>query len=76
MSEHLDKAKGALEDARELDPESPVYGDLLVIARVQAELATADALERIADRLDPPKPHRFDDDPPPHLFGGPHGAKA
>lgn len=53
MSEHLEKAKAALEQARELDPASSVeYHDLLKIAAVQAELAQAEALERIAAKLD------------------------
>lgn len=48
MSEHLDKAKAALEHARDLGPEDLAYHDLLKIAAVQAEVAQAAALERIA----------------------------
>ncbi len=63
MSETLDKAKAAMEAARPLAPELPenadkkdrdlMYLDLLNIARVQAEIAQAEALERIADLLEP-----------------------
>lgn len=52
MSEHLDKARQALVDARRWEPGDLVYQDLLTIARVQAEIAQASALERIADALD------------------------
>lgn len=52
MSDSLDKAKGAIDAARELKPDDPQYVDLLTIARVQAEIAQAEALERLADRLD------------------------
>ncbi|MCU1488262.1 MAG: hypothetical protein JWN67_5008 [Actinomycetia bacterium] len=53
MSEHLDKALAAIDAARDLDPNQDVeYIDLLSIARLQAEVAQAAALERIADTLD------------------------
>ena len=57
MSEHLDKAKAALLAASEMDVElgsatlPHAYKDLLVLARVQAEVAQADALTRIAEQL-------------------------
>lgn len=46
---HLDKAKAALEAARDLDNASLAQLDLLNIAKVQAEVAQAEALTRIAD---------------------------
>ena len=52
MSEHLEKARGALTQASTLAREDPLYVDLLDVARVQAAVAQAAALERIADRLD------------------------
>lgn len=52
MSEHLDKAKGALAEAAKLGPDDVTYHDLLKIASVQAAVAQADALERIAGKLD------------------------
>lgn len=52
MDTHLDKAKGALEHAREFDNRSPQQDDLLLVARIQAEVAQADALERIAGVLE------------------------
>lgn len=48
----LERARGALAAARELDPGDVQYHDLLQIATVQAQIAQAAALERIADRLD------------------------
>src|ERR1035437_4376881 len=54
-STHLEKAKGALAHASEMDVElgsdklPAAYSDLLTIAQVQAQLAQAHALERIAD---------------------------
>lgn len=48
MCEHLEKAKGALEHARELAPNMTGVGDLLEIARTQAEVSQAESLERIA----------------------------
>jgi hypothetical protein len=61
MSEtsHIDKAKGALVAASTLDSSTdPIrFGDLLLIARTQAEVASAAALERIADHLDYLFPH-------------------
>lgn len=53
MSAHLDAAKRALADASGLATTDPCYQDLLVIARVQAEVAVADALTRLADRWTP-----------------------
>jgi hypothetical protein len=44
----LDRARAALAAARELDPGDIQYQDLLVIANVQAQVAQAAALERIA----------------------------
>jgi hypothetical protein len=52
MNEHLMKAKAALADARDLDILDPQYTELLICARVQAEVAQADALERIAAVLE------------------------
>lgn len=50
MSAHLDKAKMALTEARDLTPGvDGHYDELLIIARIQAEVAQADALERLAD---------------------------
>lgn len=49
---HLDRARGALARARELDPGDVQYQDLLVIAQVQAQIAQAAALEKIADELE------------------------
>ena len=51
MSEHLAKAKGALAHASSLDPADVHYQDLLVIGRVQAEIAQAEALVQIAELL-------------------------
>lgn len=61
----LDKARAALDAAKKLDADHPdpdqrglrqlhiheQWSDLLSIARVQAEIATAEALEKIADHL-------------------------
>lgn len=47
----LDRARAALARARELSPGSVEYQDLLVIAQVQAQVAQAAALERIAEVL-------------------------
>lgn len=52
MSDHLTKARGALEEARNHDAGSVTWTDLLGVARVQAEVAQADALERIAAALE------------------------
>ena len=58
MSERLDKARQAVDDAAALGVDltekilPPVYNRLLSIASVQAEIATAEALTRIADMLD------------------------
>lgn len=57
MNGHLAKAKGAIDQIREIsegqfDGTNPKQLDLMMIARIQAELASAEALERIADRLD------------------------
>lgn len=56
-SEHLDKAKAALTEARDLHPDDVRYHDLLKIASIQASIAQAEALatmipllERIAIR--------------------------
>jgi hypothetical protein len=51
MSERLDKARAALEAAAEKHPGS-LRDELLIIARVQADVAQAEALERIADVLE------------------------
>ena len=64
MSEHLDKAKAAVAAAGELDvpldDERPprAYTRLLDVALIQARLAQADALTRIADYLENVKPGR------------------
>lgn len=52
LNGHLEKAKGALTCASSLDPTDPKYGDMLRIATVQAQVAQAAALERLADHLD------------------------
>jgi hypothetical protein len=51
MGEHLDKAKAALDAARDLDPSDLTYMDLLTISRLQAEIAQAEALTEIASSL-------------------------
>lgn len=51
MSAHLDAAKRALCDASGLETTDPRYQDLLVIAQVQARVAAADALTRLADHF-------------------------
>lgn len=62
MSEHLDKAKAALDAAKDFQPDPNrdpksitgselMFTDLLRIASVQAEVAQAETLERIADQL-------------------------
>ena len=48
----LDKAKAALEAAKEEQPGEVRYHDLLEIARTQAAIAQAESLERIAYLLD------------------------
>jgi hypothetical protein len=48
---HLAKAQEALEAARTYEPGDVVFSDLLSIARVQAEVAQAAALEKIVDLL-------------------------
>ena len=56
--EHLKKGKAALADAAAMDVELGAhklpdgYRDRLDIARVQAEMAQAEALERIANALE------------------------
>lgn len=50
MCEHLDKAKGALEAARDAGEEE--RKTLLDIALIQATVAQAEALHRIADELE------------------------
>jgi hypothetical protein len=52
MSEHLEKSKDALTQAGKHDTTDPVYRNLLHIAEVQAQVAQACALERIANRLE------------------------
>jgi len=58
MSEHLEKARGALAEASEMGVEHGQkvlpdrYKDLLSIASLQAAMAQADALTRIADVLE------------------------
>lgn len=55
---HLDKARTALEHAADLDVDltlsslPPAYMRLLDLAAIQASLAQAEALTRIADALD------------------------
>lgn len=52
MSVHIDKALAAIDAARELpDHLDPLYLELLHVAHIQAEVATAIALERLADRF-------------------------
>ena len=58
MSDHLDKARTALEHAADLDvdlkstePLAPIYLRLLDLAAIQASLAQAAALEDIAIAL-------------------------
>lgn len=51
MSEHLEKAKAALADARELDGaahDRPRMAQLLDIAAVQSQVSIAESLEQIA----------------------------
>jgi hypothetical protein len=52
MSEHLEKAQGALTAASGLDHTDPKYIELLDIARVQAAVAQAVALEAIVEFFD------------------------
>lgn len=49
MSPHLDKAKAALEHAAQLDVGNRDRDELIVIANVQANIATVEVLERISD---------------------------
>lgn len=51
---HLDKSKGALEHikASGLEPGQLQYADLLTLAQVQANIASAEALARIATALE------------------------
>jgi hypothetical protein len=67
MTTHLDKATAALDDAASLvtTPETlsettlpPRLFRLLDIARVQAEVAQAEALTRIADMMEEDRRHR------------------
>lgn len=51
MSSHLDKAKAALDAAREEDAGSVRWSDLLHIARIQAEVASAEAQQEIVLEL-------------------------
>lgn len=44
----LDKARGALREARDTEVGSRSYERLLTIAMIQADIAQAEALERIA----------------------------
>lgn len=71
-SEHLDKARGAMDAARRVHDQieqrrarredvvelEVQWVDLLGIAKTQAEIAQAEALERIADLLDARLPIR------------------
>jgi hypothetical protein len=52
VSEHLEKAKAALAEARETAEGSKHRAALLDITQVQALVAQADAMERIADELE------------------------
>ena len=52
MSEHLDKARAALVEAKDLEPNTARYLYLMEIVRVQAALAQAAAMERIAEVLE------------------------
>lgn len=56
---NLDRARAALAAARELDPGNIQYQDLLVIANLQAQIAQAAALERIAEVLEDRLPGRW-----------------
>lgn len=67
MNGHLEKAQGALAHAADLEADDPMREELLVIAKVQAEVASAEALTRLADAF-APEPHRADD-PPAWLTG-------
>ncbi len=65
MSTELDKARAALEKAKELAPKPddstihPQYRELLEVAGVMAAVAQAEALERIADRLEHNTAHAY-----------------
>lgn len=50
--EHLEKAKAALADARDLHPDDVRYRDLLKIASIQAAIAQADALATMIPLLE------------------------
>lgn len=65
MSPHLEAAKRALSDASGKDAASTAYQDLLVIAAVQARVATAEALERLADAAERACPTLSVDPGPP-----------
>jgi hypothetical protein len=52
VSEALDKARAALLEAADHRPETRRYLYLLEIARVNCELASAEAMERIAAALE------------------------
>lgn len=52
LNGHLEKAKAALDAAKVLDTTDPKYRDLLRVAEVQAQVASAAALESIATHLD------------------------
>ena len=51
MKTHLDKAKAALNAAKDVSQDSVQFDHLLTIAKVQAELASASALADIAATL-------------------------
>lgn len=52
MCEHLEKAKGALDEARECgDGAEKRRLFLLDVASVQAQVSSAEALQRIADAM-------------------------
>lgn len=49
---HLAKAKAALADAKDVTDNEKYYHRLLDVAQVQANMAAAEALTRIADLLE------------------------
>jgi hypothetical protein len=51
VNDRLDKAKAAVDAARDLGPDDVAYHDLLKIASIQASIVNAEAMVRIADTL-------------------------
>ena len=56
MSKRLDKAKAALDEAKSQDRNAELQTHLLDIAKTQAAIAGAEALEALLDQLRKPQP--------------------